>query len=257
MDEKTLKPNQFDIVSIRKNVNPANMRLQFTQDGFIARGVTIRQLIQFSYAIKSFDQLSGLPFWAESDCFDIEAKVDDSEVPDFETLSFAQRRLLVQSMLKDRFLLRLHQATAVRPVYELVKSNGGAKLNQSAPPSGLAASAKGNGLVKRRSQGVLEVEGFTMDDFADYLWGDRIVERPVINRTHLLGKYDIKLHWIPSDASQRGGQNALHGPDDPSEPGAQSTIYSDIQKQAGLRLIAAKGPVIIFVIDRVQAPTGN
>jgi uncharacterized protein (TIGR03435 family) len=80
----------------------------------------------------------------------------------------------------------------------------------------------------------------------------RTLGRTVVDKTGLLGNFDITFEWIP-DAG-RGGRGRSESPlADPSGP----SIFTLIQEQLGLKLKSQKGPVEVFVIDRAEKPSGN
>ena len=87
----------------------------------------------------------------------------------------------------------------------------------------------------------------------------RQLGRPVIDRTGLTGRYDIKLQWTPDpgqNAAPLGGA-PLPGVDPPpSDPNGPS-IFAALQEQLGLRLESQKAPVELIVIDRVEKPSEN
>ena len=72
-----------------------------------------------------------VPDWAKSDQYDLEAKVEAVDARKLETLTFDQRKSMLQPLLMDRFNLKYHHETRELQVYELVISNGGYKLKRS------------------------------------------------------------------------------------------------------------------------------
>jgi uncharacterized protein (TIGR03435 family) len=80
-----------------------------------------------------------------------------------------------------------------------------------------------------------------------------VLRRPVNDRTGFAGVFDVKLDFLPDDATP-----ALP----PPPPGAiapedaSPSIFSAVQR-LGLRLEPAKGPVDVLVIDRVERPSAN
>ena len=82
---------------------------------------------------------------------------------------------------------------------------------------------------------------FSMPRFADYL-SDRL-GRPVLDQTKLDGAYAITLDWAP-DSSE--------------ESASAPSLFTALQEQLGLKLIATKGANTVLVIDHVEkAPTEN
>ena len=80
----------------------------------------VHLLIELAYNAKDF-QIVGAPSWANSEGYDVTAKAEGNAT--FETM-----RPMLQSLLADRFKLRLHRETRDLPVYELVEAKGGLKI---------------------------------------------------------------------------------------------------------------------------------
>ena len=89
-----------------------------------------------------------------------------------------------------------------------------------------------------------------MSDFASLLQR-ALLDRPVVDRTGLTGRYDFDLDWAP-DETQFGGEVPVAPADAQAPP-----FFTAIQQQLGLRLEATRGNVQAFVIDRAEAPTAN
>ena len=101
-------------------------------DGFAMRGLPLKVLITEAYGLRN-DQLSGAPGWASSLRFDIEAKMDPEASVALHKLpkqqQEVQRRLMLQSLLAERFKLQVHSKTEVRTTYELVLAKNGPKMS--------------------------------------------------------------------------------------------------------------------------------
>jgi uncharacterized protein (TIGR03435 family) len=80
------------------------------------------------------------------------------------------------------------------------------------------------------------------------------LDRPVVDRTGLSGRYDFLLQWTPEVGEPRvdPGGNPL-----PTADTTGPSIFSAVQEQLGLRLESAKGPVEVLVIDRAEMPDEN
>ncbi len=95
----------------------------------------------------------------------------------------------------------------------------------------------------------LPARNATMGDFVSVLQR-AILDRPVVDKTGLTGRFDFDLTWAP-DASQFGGE--IPAPEDASSP----PFFTAIREQLGLRLEASKGPVEVFVVDNAERPSPN
>jgi uncharacterized protein (TIGR03435 family) len=189
---------------------------------FVAENSSLDELIRFAYQVKDY-QVSG-PIWLNDDaeCFDISAKTAT------ET-STAQIRAMVQTTLAERLKLALHCETRELPVYALLPSKRGPKLNPAA----------GNGRSSTRSAGGnVTATNVSMAEFAYQL--SRWLKRPVFDQTQIPGIFDFALQY------------------DERETGERPSLFTALEEQLGLRLAPTKGPVEILVIDHVEKmPTDN
>ncbi len=78
-----------------------------------------------------------------------------------------------------------------------------------------------------------------------------MLDRPVVNKTGLAGRYDFDLTWAP-DETQFGGAVPIAPSDAPSPP-----LFTAMQDQLGLNLVATRGPVDALVIDSAERPSAN
>ena len=133
-------------------------------------------------------QLSGAPSWVETDNFDIRIKPDREGVP-----NQAQRRLLWQALLADRFALKAHIEKKEQSAYALSVLKSGLKMTKVDPPRG---DLPGFGVGPAN----LRVNNATMAELANAL--SHVVGRPVVDRTGIEGRYDCLLRFFPSPAER-------------------------------------------------------
>jgi uncharacterized protein (TIGR03435 family) len=142
---------------------------------------------------------------------------------------------MLQSLLADRFQLRVHYESRIQPIYELVLAKGGFKLKP------LPADHERGGMSGRPGEMILH--GMSIADLARSLSMSNEAGRAVVDKTGLTGNYEIDLKWTPDD--QQG------------TPDAGSTLFTALEEQLGLKLEPAKGPVDTLVIDHVEKPSEN
>ena len=94
-----------------------------------------------------------------------------------------------------------------------------------------------------------------MDEFAGFLQS-RIVDRPVVDRTSLPGRYDFTLKWTP-DVNQPPAPGQPAPPPAASDVDAPPDLFAAFQQQLGLKLEATKAPVEVLVIDKVEKASDN
>jgi uncharacterized protein (TIGR03435 family) len=195
-----------------------------TPGRFVARGVTARFLVAIAYGLQPY-QIIGGPAWIDSERFDVEARLDDEA-------DMGQEGSMIKALLADRFRFLMHKDTSNASIYALVVGVNGSKIKSSADQSKVGSMNFGSAS--------LVGTGVPLELFAS-LVGSRL-GRTVIDRTNLVGRYDIDLNWT----SEREA---------PDVPGP--SIFTAIQEQLGLKLQSAKGPSGFLVIDRMERPSEN
>lgn len=194
-------------------------------------------MFKYAYGLQEQEILGG-PKWLKTETFDI---IGDPETPARPASDDFKK--MVQNLLTDRFHLAAHHETRDLAVFEIVPVRGGSKLNKSTRPPD---QIPGVGY----SPGELSVSNATIADFAAFL--QRFVtDRPVLDRTGITGKYDLKLRWTPNEL-QTNGSSRGEG-DGNSLPG----LYTAMQEQLGLKLQGKKRPAQVLVVDHVDMPSEN
>ena len=235
----------FEVATIKPDKSGSGV-LMFnnTPDGIQVRGFTAQMLIRAAYGYDD-DRISGGPNWIKSDPYDIEAKVAGADVPALSKMSTEQRRLMLQPLLAERFQLKVHRETQVRPIYQLIVAKSGLKLKPSSPAvPGEASQPK---MQMGRTQ--LSAQRFPMTLLVQ--WLSLHAGRTVVDKTDAAGTYDFELQW----SSDQGSGSASGGLEEPaSAQGAYPSLFTALQEQLGLKLEPAKGPVETMVIDNIQKP---
>lgn len=265
----------FEVASIKPN-HSADRRssIMLPPGRFTATNATTKMLIEFAYNIKD-PQLSGGPPWINSERYDVDAKAEESAVDETRKLSPDERverlRLMVRSLLADRFQLKVGHEKKELPVYVLMVANNGPKLHESAVPAGDLGGPSPHGgqhqplkgRMARMSPGQITMAGAPISLLADAL--SRQLGRNVVDKTGLKGNYDITLQWTP-DPSQgpmfKGPANSADGgpPMEPAPPPPDASgvsIFTALQEQLGLKLESQKGPVDTVVIEQIERPSEN
>ena len=229
---------QFDVASVRQNDSAdTHFQLKFTDDGVRISNASLLMIIRAANGMFNSldDKFIGVPSWARTDKFDIEAKVDSNDVPSFKKMPFDQRQRMVQAMLADRFQLKTHLEMQEQAVYALVIAKGGAKFKVAAPAEGVDPG----GTIARK-KGEIAAQNIVLSQLISAL--TQTLGRTVEDRTTgLTGKYDLKLDWATDDEASETGPS----------------IFTAIQEQLGLKLESTKGPVEVLIVDHVERPSGN
>jgi uncharacterized protein (TIGR03435 family) len=131
----------FEVVSIHRSApDPTTFGFNVSPAGkFTAWAQTVNDLVSFAYDAKH-RALSGGPGWADSERFDINAKMEDSLAEAWNNLPLKERndqlRPLIRSMLVDRFQLKIRHEKKEIPIYALVVAKHGPKLTPASSPAG-------------------------------------------------------------------------------------------------------------------------
>jgi uncharacterized protein (TIGR03435 family) len=238
------KFDAFDVATIKPVTPDAKAGRYITMDGthrFIAKNYTLKLLIAAAYDLNSRTILGG-PKWIDSDHFDILAITPGEVRP-----TRPEQMAMLRALLTDRFKLAFHRKDHVFSIYELTALSGAPKLKQStAPPDEPAALIS----TVYPQKIVLPARNASLDDLVSLLQR-AILDRPVVNRTGLTGRYDFDLEWAP-DETQFGGEVPVAPADAPSPP-----LFIAIQEQLGLKLEATRGPVSALIVDSAEQPSAN
>ena len=253
----------FDVASIKPIATGGRpthgwVGVQPRPDGVQAAFQTLPDLLCYAYGYKSlrFDgQISGLPAWAATQRYDIEAKMSPADLAEFQKLSKdeqeQQRQAMMQSLLTDRFHMTLHRGSKEVPVYELAIAKGGIKMQDAAtdPNPPLKKGDDGKPLPGVRWLEKTSVwQAQSVKSLADMLsMPAAFVGRPVVDRTGLSGTYDFALDWSVYSAKAAASDSPTN--DVPS-------IFTAVG-EIGLKLQPATASMETLVIDHADPPTEN
>jgi uncharacterized protein (TIGR03435 family) len=178
--------------------------------------------------------IAGGPDWLYTEHYEVIAKAPTGTPLDTE-------RLMLQTMLGERFHLAMHREQKPMPVYALVLGKKELKLQA---PAGSGDPDCKNKFSQADGHTHATCTNVTTAELVDHL--ARLepfdLDQPVIDSTGMTGTYDLTFEWTP------------HGPG-PDPVGV--TIF-DAMEKLGLKLEARKQPMPVIVIDHVdRIPTDN
>ncbi len=188
---------------------------------------TVKECIGFAYNL-SPQLVSGGPAWIGSERYDMVAELASDGSPS----------LTLQALLADRFKLQFHRQQTYSPAYNLVVGQSGPKIKQSTagpvgPPSLFV------NLSPPPSVATLPARNATMAEFAA-LMQRVVVNKPVIDKTGLSGRYNFDLEWTPGKAT----------------PDSKPDIFTAVQ-QLGLDLVPSEALLDTIVVDYLERPSEN
>jgi uncharacterized protein (TIGR03435 family) len=251
----------FEVVSIKvsKGVDAGLHRGLQPGGRFTIDGITLRELIGFAYPAdggrpRNGSEISGGPAWLDADQFDIDARaaglgaensnaaVGAASQEDLQAINVV--RLMVRSLLADRFHVAVHEETRQLPSYSLMLVKAGVlgpQLHQTSV-SCTRQSTDGCGGFQMLGPGKRRGHVVTMKMVAGMISGELAAEsagdsRPVIDATNITGNVDVEFSWTP----------------EPTGP----SLFTAIQEQLGLKLVGSRAPVQVLIVDRADHPTEN
>ena len=284
-------PARFEVASVKRNSSGETfMTFNNQPNRLVLTNVAVRQLIVRAYQVQPF-QVTGGPAWLASDRFDINATALETATPAqmnamLQTLLAERFKLVLHRENRPGDVFHLVKARPDGKLGEGLKAAaidcaafrgrgpGGPAPGPGGPsraPGGLGrAAGPGTGTVAVPAPGPggapggcfmmigpgrLELSGQPLSTLANAL--AQQLGRPVRDETGLGGAYDLTLTFMP-DSTGRGmpigppppGAPALP-PIDPNAP----SLTTALAEQLGLKLEAARGPMEMIVIDRIEQPT--
>jgi uncharacterized protein (TIGR03435 family) len=259
-------PTEYDVADIRSSKPESReFMLQNMPGGRLnVKGMNLKVLIQIAWNTTP-DLIVGGPKWFESDRFDIVAKAPESDPPepfvDFDTM-----RLMLRSLLAERFKLATHTETQPGNVYALISPKRPPKLKRS-PEEARTFCRQSPGAILNNPAltNSFTCQNTTMADFARILRqvAGGYIDHPVIDSTELSGGWDFVLSWTGRGAFDRVSRDGGRGtpgaaPNVPnaSDPNGAVSAFEAVEK-LGLKLELQKHPVQVLVIDHAEPPTGN
>ena len=227
----------FEVASIRPAATTENggegssrSDVQYTTDGLTMRNIDLSEMIEWAYGLQQYqverqDRLQGRRY-------DVRARTSDGA-------TVAALRLMLQDLLATRFRLQLHHEQKRTSVFELVVAKGGPHLPKNKIDELPASYPKES--LPRVVDGGFVFANVSMTEFAQQLTELRGIDLPVLDRTGIQGVYDITLKSAASAMLEANGPS----------------LFTLIQEQLGLKLVAAKDPVDVVVVDHAEEPTEN
>ena len=249
-DVATLRPSKSDSLRTVRSASELQML-----------DVTVRYLMEQAYNIPwtngSKDRVRGGPGWIDSERYDVDAKIAPEAAVALEKMPEEQRRrqmnLRLQTLLADRLKLKVHFETHQEPVFAIATAKNGSKLT---PVSSVEGQQNLGILVRYDGQAAqMTAKGATLGDLAKWLTGySEMGGQTVVDQTGLTQRYDFVLNWTRERALASGEQNTES---ETSAGAGGPSLFTALQEQLGLKLVNARGPVEIIVVDSIERPTEN
>src|SRR5215510_1964190 len=267
----------FEVASIRPSTGApqpgvlAGARIDGAQ--FRTTYLTLKDYIGLAYRLKLY-QISG-PDWIGTDRFDVAATLPEGTLP-------AQIPSMMETLLEERFQLKIHREKKEFPIYALEIAKGGLKMTEAprlpelenadprAPQEFTGGGSNqgvsinlGPGSSVSFSNNKFEAKRLTMPSLAGTL--ERFLDRTILDKTDLKGSYDFFIDVTADDYRAMLIRSAvvagvvlppdvLRLLDSASSP---ESLFDGLTK-LGLRLEPRRAPLDVVVIDgALRTPTEN
>ena len=218
----------FQSVSIQP-ATTGQIGIQFGRGSFSARTSTLLELIEEAHGLRG-EEIFGGPDWVRTDRFTIRATTTPNATA-------GDMRRMLQALLADRFQLQLEPGTSVATIFRLVVIDVIPRLK---PVSRRNARATINRMSEEYAGYLWDAKNVTMGDLAEEL--SEHLRTPVVDDTQLTGSFDFRFNFSQDVKNQA------------ADPKFGRTIFTALENQVGLRLVADKGPVPRYVVRRASKP---
>ena len=230
-------PPAFDFADVHASPRSADPESETFRSGrYEAHQINMVQLIASAYGVWPESILGG-PSWLEADRFDVIARMPVSTSQD-------TTRLMLQTLLADRFKLAIRKDTKSMPAFALTIGKGKPKMKE----------ADGTGEIGCRPQRPTDARPYALFVCRNVTMAD-LVERlqmsagayfnyRVVNLTGLAGKWDFEVGWSPRATLERSGDGV--------------SVFQAIDRQLGLTLEQKDVPMAVIIVEHVnEKPTDN
>ena len=232
----------FDVASVKVSQPAAagergrRDNIQVSPGTVTLRNVTLKACIRWAYHVTEY-QVSG-PAWLDSERYEIAGKAAGPAGEE-------QLRLMMQTLLQERFKLALRRQTKDFQVYVLVPGKNGAKVQES-------ASEGETSIETNQRQMSVTVRRAPVAQLVEML--SNVLRAPVVDMTGLKGRYDVSLNVAKYAADMAAqGKSVESTPMDP-----QALISVVLQEELGLKLESKKMPLDLLIVDHAEkSPVEN
>jgi uncharacterized protein (TIGR03435 family) len=226
----------FDVASIKPSEDKGRPEVQTAPGSLTIRNQNLMFMIYWAYDTPPF-QING-PNWLKDTRFDVLAKAEAGG-------DDVKLRLMLRTLLADRFGLKVHMEQKEMQVYGLTLAKGGPKFQES--------TDQGPPVFDRGGPTTLTAHRVTMKELAIQI--SEPLNRPVIDETGLTARYDIR---IDVSAYMQGSSGGGENPSGEGQIDVMSVLFSALQQQLGVKLESKKENVDILVVDHAEKmPTDN
>lgn len=280
--EKLLPPPplpSFEVAVVRPSKNESKEpQVQFRGLDQVTFSGSERRLISLAWDISEKTIFDAPPF-SDDKVWDIDAKLPAPDTPQVpgrrQEIDFDQVRLMLQSLMAERFGLKVHTEERPGNGYTLLpstaKMTNGDPANRASCTDRVAPGEKDPRAANPLVTQYMHCTNVTVDQFARELKGysGAIIKTPVLNKSGIEGRYDLTLSFTgihqlellglaqggatPKPSMSGGDKSGGAGTGEVADPGGVPVMMQDaVAKQLGLKLVLEKRPIPALVIDHIE-----
>ena len=228
---------RFEVASVKPNVG-ADRSIPFRTppaDGITLTNFPLESIVRFAYSVQPF-RVEGLPAWTREERFDIAAKAAGP-------ITDEQRRLMMRSLLVERFRLKARFVTREKTIYVMTTARADKQLGPGLTPRPECATAPPDKPCQSGGSGrsdAIQLRAVTLTQLADGMLSTLRGEL-VRDETGVPGAFDVQMSWRPETSTDA---------DD-----ARPAFVTAVQEQLGLKLEPLRRPVEVLVVESIDRPT--
>jgi uncharacterized protein (TIGR03435 family) len=264
---------EFEVVSVKpspaQGVNTASVGIHMDGAQVRVNYLTMKDYLRIAYRMRGLT-VNG-PDWINTEHYDITAKmpagVKGDQIPE-----------MLQSVLEDRFQIKIHRETKEYPVYGLVVGKAGLKLQPlpadpemeerrsfdataTGGPQGVSVNY-GHGASFTLADNKFVIKKLSFEEFASTL--SRFADRTVVDMTNTPGRFDFTVEMTPEDYRAMLIRSAINaGVTLPPQAlqlieGVSGESFFMSLEKVGLKIESRKAPLDVLVVDSGNKnPTEN
>jgi bla regulator protein blaR1 len=203
--------------------------------------------------------IEGGPAWVRSDRYRIDAKPESPQIQEM------MRGPMMQTLLEERFKLKIRREPRDVPVYALVVGKGGPKLQPShgcvpldftnGPPPPPGPGEHTCGPFGPDANGGIVTYGQTLAGLCAQF--SVALDRDVVDRTGIAGLFDMHLDLTDAELFPFDARGATATDGAASAPPDSLTAFMAAVQKLGLKIEPAKAAADFLVIEHIERPSEN
>lgn len=217
---------QFTVSPSESSVPAPSPFVQLHAQTLTVKNARVRDLLRIAYQIRDY-QIVGAPDWINTDRYDVTGTAGGEK---------SKIAPLMHELLSESFHLKIRRENRALPVYLMTLAPEGLRMHRSVAGRGANRETGPN----VRLNHTLDAVGMDLPALAAFFTDQ--LNRIVIDRTGLQGRFDFHLEWHKAGASPSD--------DEMTNP----SLATAAREQLGLELRSTEAPVEAIVVEHIEKP---